>query len=110
MKELEMNILRKAQDGEVERCLRKAPFLDAIGKATPLGLATKMMGYQTSEEAVTLGSRVTNKELWQSSLHEGFCCFSVTKLCLTLCNPMDCSMPGFAVLHYLPEFAQTHVP
>ena len=23
---------------------------------------------------------------------------------------MDCSMPGFPVLHYLPEFAQTHVP
>ena len=44
MKELEMSILRKAQDGEVEGCLRKAPFLDAIGKATPLGLATKMMG------------------------------------------------------------------
>ena len=28
---------------------------------------------------------------------------------LTLCNPMDCSMPGIPVLHYLPEFAQTHV-
>ena len=26
-----------------------------------------------------------------------------------LCDPMDCSMPGFPVLHYLPEFAQTHV-
>ena len=26
-----------------------------------------------------------------------------------LCNLMDCSMPGFPVLHYLPEFAQTHV-
>ena len=26
-----------------------------------------------------------------------------------LCNPMDCSTPGFPVLHYLPEFAQTHV-
>ena len=23
--------------------------------------------------------------------------------------PMDCSMSGFPVLHYLPEFAQTHV-
>ena len=31
------------------------------------------------------------------------------QLCLTLCNPMDCSMPGFPVLYYLPEFAQTHV-
>ena len=36
-------------------------------------------------------------------------CFSVSQLCLTLCNPMNCSAPGFPVLHYLPEFAQTHV-
>ena len=34
---------------------------------------------------------------------------SVTQLCLTLCNPMDCSMPGFPVHHQLPEFTQTHV-
>ena len=33
----------------------------------------------------------------------------VAKLCPTLCNPMDCIKPGFPVLHYLPEFAQTHV-
>ena len=26
-----------------------------------------------------------------------------------LCEPMDCSMPGFPVFHYLPELAQTHV-
>ena len=38
------------------------------------------------------------------------CCYcSVPKLCLTLCDPMDCSMPGSPILHYLPEFAQTHV-
>ena len=29
------------------------------------------------------------------------------KFCLTLCNPTDCSTPGFPVLHYLLEFAQT---
>ena len=28
---------------------------------------------------------------------------------LTLYDPMDCSTPGFPVLQYLPEFAQTHV-
>ena len=28
---------------------------------------------------------------------------------LYLCDPTDCSMPGFSVLHYLSEFAQTHV-
>ena len=34
---------------------------------------------------------------------------SVTKLCPTLCDPMDCSMPGFPILRHLPEFAQTNV-
>ena len=37
-----------------------------------------------------------------------WCCCSVAKSCLTFCDPMDCSIPGFPVLHYLPEFAQTH--
>ena len=32
-----------------------------------------------------------------------------TQLCPTLCNPMDCSMPGFPVHHRLPEFAQIYV-
>ena len=34
---------------------------------------------------------------------------SVTQSCLTLCDPMDCSTPGFPVHHQLPEFTQTHV-
>ena len=34
---------------------------------------------------------------------------SVAQLCLTLCNPMDCSTLGFPVNHQLPELAQTHV-
>ena len=34
---------------------------------------------------------------------------SVTQSCLTFCDPMDCSMPGFPVHHQLPQFAQTHV-
>ena len=36
-----------------------------------------------------------------------FCCCLVTKLSLTLCSPVDCSVPGFPVLHYLLKFAQT---
>ena len=36
-------------------------------------------------------------------------CCSVTQSCLTRCNTMDCSMPGFPVLHHLPKLAQTHV-
>ena len=37
------------------------------------------------------------------------CCCSVAKSCLTLCDPMNYSTPGFSALHYLPEFAQTCV-
>ena len=33
----------------------------------------------------------------------------VAQLCLPLFYPMDCSTPGFHVLHYLLELAQTHV-
>ena len=34
---------------------------------------------------------------------------SVAQSCPTLCNPMDCSMPGFPVYQQLLELAQTHV-
>ena len=34
---------------------------------------------------------------------------SVTQSYPTLCDPMDCSTPGFPVHHQLPELAQTHV-
>ena len=37
------------------------------------------------------------------------CCCSVAKSWPILCDPIDCSTPGFLVLHYLLEFAQTHV-
>ena len=36
-------------------------------------------------------------------------CAKLLQLCPTLCDPMDCSMPGFPELHCLPEFTQTHV-
>ena len=34
---------------------------------------------------------------------------SVAQLCPTLCDPMDCNMPGFPVHHQLLELIQTHV-
>ena len=38
-----------------------------------------------------------------------YCCCLVAQSCPTLCDPMDCSTPGFLVLHRLSELAQTHV-
>ena len=39
---------------------------------------------------------------------EEHCCCSVAQSCLILYDPIDYSTPGFPVLHYLPELAQTH--
>ena len=36
------------------------------------------------------------------------CYYSTTQSCLTLCDPMDFSTPGFPVHHQLPELIQTH--
>ena len=48
--------------------------------------------------------------LWNDHQNKSsYNCCSVTQLCLTLCDPMDCSMPGFPVLHHFPELAQTQV-
>ena len=43
-----------------------------------------------------------------NSWWEIFCC-SVALLCPTLCDLIDCRTPGFLVLHYFLEFAQTHI-
>ena len=43
----------------------------------------------------------------ESSLFQGCC--SVAQLCLTLCDPMGASTPGFPVLYHLLEFVQTQV-
>ena len=42
------------------------------------------------------------------AISQSSCCL-VAKLCLTLCDPMDGSTPGFLVCQYLPEFTHTHV-
>ena len=43
-----------------------------------------------------------SSNLWHSQFS------SVAQSCLTLCDPMDCSTPGFPVHHQLPELAQIH--
>ena len=49
----------------------------------------------------------TTTSIWEAHTVVQFS--SVAQLCLTLCDPMDCSTPGFPVHHQLPEFTQTHV-
>ena len=54
---------------------------------TPLGIATHTVCIFTGDLELVV----------QSTSH------------VQLCDPMDCSMPAFSDLHYLPEFAQIHV-
>ena len=49
------------------------------------------------------------KNIRTKVLVEGQSVSSVAQWCPTLCNPIDCSTPGFPVHHQLPELAQTHV-
>ena len=55
-------------------------------------------------------SRKRQKRLSSSSSSSASVQFrSVAQSCPTLCDPMNCSMPGFPVHDHLPEFTQTHV-
>ena len=54
-----------------------------------------------------LGSTAVNKASGCDGIPAQFS--SITQSCLTLCDPTDCSLPGFPVHHQLPELAQTYV-
>ena len=79
------------------------------------GLSSRQLTTTSSSISTTFcreNASITSKGqkmLFRSLSNHVFCCFSVTKLCPTLCNPLACSTPDFPVLHYLLEFAQTHV-
>ena len=70
--------------------------------------APPSMGFSKQEywSGVPLPSPIHNN-LPQRTQTLCFC--SVAQSCPTLCDPMDCSMPGFPVLHHLLELTQTDV-
>ena len=58
---------------------------------------------------LSLAGNITRKD-WSSWSQFFILQFSsVAQSCLTLCDPMDCSMPGLPVHHQLLESTQTHV-
>ena len=78
---------------------------------SPGGRAVMMQGKPLSDSAPQPG----NTDKWGASpggavvLAIWLLCSSVARSCPTLCDPRDYTTPGFPVLHYVPEFAQTHV-
>ena len=61
----------------------------------------------TSSPPAAFFQSIVSISLTSSNTHYDFS--SVTQLCLTLCDPMDCSTPALSVCHQLPEFTQIHV-
>ena len=89
------------------------PATVAVNCHTP-NLSRLLVGASLGEASITVcKEHWTHPEdptsvLWFWCTNSCVCCCSVPKSYLTLCKPRDCSMPGFPVLHYLLELAQTH--
>ena len=65
--------------------------------------------YVSNTSIYMVKSNPENTVAWLSVLLLNYICCSAAQSCLTLCDPMNCSTPGFPVLHYFPEFAQIHI-
>ena len=74
-----------------------------------LGKLQELVMDREAWRAVVHGVTKSQTRLSNGALDGGGCCCSVAQSCPTFCDPTDCSTPGFPVLHYLLEFAQTHV-
>ena len=76
------------------------PAIEILGLQA-LNYCPHSISFQLQREV--LSESLIGKLLW---LHSSNCSWSVAKSCPTLCHPMDCSMPGFPVLHHLPKLAK----
>ena len=90
------------------------------GQPTPSFLPRESHEQRSLEGCVSWGrseSGSTDSGFWYGNMFADKCfpwravegCCSVMQWCPTLCDPIDCSTPGFPVLHYFPEFARTHI-
>ena len=85
--------------------------LEAFVKTVQLSLAWYLSQYVFLNRQLRTLVEIFLFGIWFIHLFTLFCLFvcSVTTSCLTLWDPMGCSMPVFPVLHCLLEFAQIHV-
>ena len=92
----------------------KSWFLEKIKLANPQPEISKKIKNKREKNHISnirneKGATTDNAEIQRIIRDYSIHFISITQSCLTLCDPMDCSMPGFLVHHQLPELVQTHV-
>ena len=88
----------------------KIPWTEEPGRLLHTGSQRVGHAWVTDTHTHTRVKEMSSKDVFYSAGSYSHC-FVVVQLLsgVWLCDPMDCSTAGFSVLHYLQEFAQTHV-
>ena len=102
---LEKTLMLGGIGGRRRRGQQRMRWLDGITDLMDVSLCELQELVMDREAwcAAIMGSQRVRHD-WVTELN-----WTELKSCLTVCNPMNCSMPGFPVHHHLPELAQTHV-
>ena len=113
---LEKTLMLGKTEGRRRRGWQRMRWLDGIPDSTDMSLSKlrellidRQGGLVCCSPWDCKESDTTERLNWTELLVYYIFCFSVTKSCLMLCDPMDCSTLGFPVLHHLLEFVQIHV-
>ena len=81
-------------------------YFKCYWKSTFKQLLLRCLFFKTKQKQIfNYWSYMVSKHLCISSVQFS----SIAQSCSTLCDPMNCSMPGLPVHHQLLEFTQTHV-
>ena len=97
----------------IVQCFENSPEWKCDGIGTPdwrLSRVIFLIKFKPNVLDISSPKTYTGTSLAFSSIRALLChgCL-VAQSCLTLCDPVDCSVPGFPVLHHLLEFAPTHI-